>query len=731
MTNNRGGFFKGTEGTPSGSRSSRGTPTGGGVESEKGNFFTGAQGSPNGSADVVPGTPTGTGRNQDTYVVSGTFDGTDREVDLLRNDGTTITVDLASLYTYIDTKNLSGTNWVESTKTLTINQGARSVSQRITGFATPDMIDNSNYYTTGGTYSNSRITFNRNDDSDYVVDLSALVDSIPTDTRNVSIAFSADSDNIIITDSNDSEISLDVSNLRNANTTVDNVFGVSNVQTGQILKKTATGWEADSEAAAPTFTDTSNSGTTLGVNFTFTNGVVTATVDASALPDSDTTYTAGTGIEITNNVISSTVVDTNTTYTFASGSNGSFKFTPSGGTETTVNTGGEANPTQYIKEIVVNSNGTLTVTDQDDSDVVYTPNVGLTTVAHDSTLAGSGTSSDPLKVDSDSIGYGQFDETATFSEDHAGLVPHAAGSDNKFINENAQWVSVLRAYFDQTGSVFQAGATGTVPAPTTEDVTNQKVLSAGGTWIGGTDGGSSIGMQDQYGTDSEVQVTRLQISSTTGFELVSLGGSYYQLRERVPPPPVNLNLAGVPSNYSWFSTADSETVTVTATNGSVSRITSASISNSGPTVTIDNSEFDLRWTRGLVAGTFTLSVSATVIAAADSDSESKDASGSWTVYRDFFFNVNQASGTITTPFTTGRNQENLANGEMLTCTGHTYLDVPDGVTFTLTDAFGVFPINEVTPTDVSYTVNGVTKSYDRYYLGEYDSNIFTVGGVSG
>ena len=54
-----------------------------------------------------------------------------------------------------------------------------------------------------------------------------------------------------------------------------------------------------------TFSDTANNGTSLGVDFTTTGTTITATVDASSI-NTDTTYTAGTGITLTGTEFSVT-----------------------------------------------------------------------------------------------------------------------------------------------------------------------------------------------------------------------------------------------------------------------------------------------------------------------------------------------------------------------------------------------------------------------------------------
>lgn len=215
---------------------------------------------------------------------------------------------------------------------------------------------------------------------------------------------------------------------------------------------------------------------TIGANLTLTNGELSAT---------DTTYTAGTNVQISNqNVISAT----DTTYTAGTGLD-------LNGTEFSVDTTVIAEKT----DIPTVNNATLTITQNGTSAGTFTANS-----ATDTTIALTDTT------------YSNYTGATSLADGTAGLVPAPlAGDETKFLSGNGQWTTVSQyslpiasandlggikvgnnltinsttgvldatdtTYSNFTGTDGQtAGVAGLVPAPATTDA--GKYLKADGTW---------------------------------------------------------------------------------------------------------------------------------------------------------------------------------------------------------------------------------------------------------
>ncbi len=112
------------------------------------------------------------------------------------------------------------------------------------------------------------------------------------------------------------------------NFTVGDVIGLVS---GGATYTAGAGIDITNNVIACTVTDTDTT-YTAGAGISIANDVITCTVT-----DTDTTYTAGTGIDITNNAISTTITDTNTTYTLdfvPDGNNAVIEINGSDGTTT-------------------------------------------------------------------------------------------------------------------------------------------------------------------------------------------------------------------------------------------------------------------------------------------------------------------------------------------------------------------------------------------------------------
>jgi hypothetical protein len=108
----------------------------------------------------------------DTFVTGGTYDNVTSDITFTKNDGSSFDVDLSSL-------DLNDTFSTGGTITQTIDDNNNQQTVQITGnngFTPYNITGLTDTFTTGGTYDNntSLITFDKNDGSNYTIDLSSI-----------------------------------------------------------------------------------------------------------------------------------------------------------------------------------------------------------------------------------------------------------------------------------------------------------------------------------------------------------------------------------------------------------------------------------------------------------------------------------------------------------------------------------------------------------------------------
>ena len=231
-----------------------------------GAFFSGTPGR-------TPGSNT-----QDLYVVSGVVTG--QNLVLTLSNSTTVTIALTSIFTAIDAEDITGVAFNTSSRVLTVNQGGRSFSATIPDTVIPPQ---DNFYVTSGSYSTTddTITLTRNDGNTVSIDLSALVAQIVDDTNTYVTSMGISGANLQLTRNDNVVVQTDISSLQNSNVSLTGLVP-GTPTAGEIPYYTGTAWEF------------------------------------RTLPDSDTTYTAGAGINISDSEVIS-VGDTEVTNAMLAG----------------------------------------------------------------------------------------------------------------------------------------------------------------------------------------------------------------------------------------------------------------------------------------------------------------------------------------------------------------------------------------------------------------------------
>ena len=229
----------------------------------RGSFFTGEGGSPSGGGSVLPDTPRGSD-STDVFVVSGAIDDSSEELRLTRSDSKVVTVDISSVFDASNNAKVSGVAWNEITNTLTINQSdGTSQSVTITGFEEEGVVLEANDHVVSGAYNstNDILTLTRTLGGIVEIDLTPLAEQIVSYTNTFLSSGAISGSNLELTLNDSNVISVDISSLQGgvqldeANTwadiqTFNAGIGVNSQKITDVLAPTA-----DTDAANKAYVD--------------------------------------------------------------------------------------------------------------------------------------------------------------------------------------------------------------------------------------------------------------------------------------------------------------------------------------------------------------------------------------------------------------------------------------------------------------------------------------------